>query len=532
MGSDLGLPPGLAKAFLSAASADTGDLARAPGRRLLAELAQEGADGAAQASAPAHGCVVVESPLLGKRVENAEWHENHARLKEALVMHNRWKHNEAANVLKEARAWATSSISSAAGLSFMEASEDGCGEGDPRRLRPGQQMPDEVSPQHTTWPPHGQSTAKDSQGHRAAATDGFARDDPESEIGAGVRPPELRPSQRDTLVRHIGIAAIGRHMGDPDRGSLSIPDIQDKLSCRFTSDADCGQEGDLLEMVEESDDESRHACRQRWLQLWSEGLEMTFRRQPERFRRSALLGIPPEMRWEAWKVALGLSSRKTHGQYLELLSSETSWRRLIDVDAPRTFPQIPRFDEEYRDSQRRILHAYANFNSEVGYCQETGGRRFLDVRLLDGGLGTLSKHFASMDIMQYVDVFNEQLEASLPGLVKHFAHEGLQATDFLHTWYLTLFIGCLPLAAVLEIWDGMICCGGLPVLVPVAIALLEAIQHILRDKPFEDIMDFLRELSKGLEDEPEAGRVGVFFYAAFGNFSVVPGAIRFVEIWY
>ncbi|CAJ1341002.1 unnamed protein product [Effrenium voratum] len=50
----------------------------------------------------------LQSPLLGQRVENQEWFAKNAKLKEALMSHNSWKHLEANNVLREARAWADS----------------------------------------------------------------------------------------------------------------------------------------------------------------------------------------------------------------------------------------------------------------------------------------------------------------------------------------------------------------------------------------------------------------------------------------
>jgi hypothetical protein len=49
---------------------------------------------------------------------NADWKENHQRLKEALVLHNRWKCHENAKKLEGARAWA------AAGLQILPSSDN------------------------------------------------------------------------------------------------------------------------------------------------------------------------------------------------------------------------------------------------------------------------------------------------------------------------------------------------------------------------------------------------------------------------
>jgi len=45
--------------------------------------------------------------FLNGHAANPEQHENHSRLCEALMTHNRWKFGEAAQVLEEARAWAS-----------------------------------------------------------------------------------------------------------------------------------------------------------------------------------------------------------------------------------------------------------------------------------------------------------------------------------------------------------------------------------------------------------------------------------------
>merc|ERR1719375_2296564 len=46
--------------------------------------------------------------FLSHKVMNADWKENHQRLKEALVLHNRWKCHENAKELEKAREYAAS----------------------------------------------------------------------------------------------------------------------------------------------------------------------------------------------------------------------------------------------------------------------------------------------------------------------------------------------------------------------------------------------------------------------------------------
>jgi len=42
----------------------------------------------------------------------------------------------------------------------------------------------------------------------------------------------------------------------------------------------------------------------------------------------------------------------------------------INMDIPRTYPTHPFFAQEHtRESLRNVLHAYAIYDPEVGYCQ-------------------------------------------------------------------------------------------------------------------------------------------------------------------
>lgn len=53
----------------------------------------------------------IQSPLIGNRIENEQWFVNNGKLKQAISLHNQLKQAEAASVLEEARAWASSATS-------------------------------------------------------------------------------------------------------------------------------------------------------------------------------------------------------------------------------------------------------------------------------------------------------------------------------------------------------------------------------------------------------------------------------------
>lgn len=61
--------------------------------------------------------------FLNHRVMNFEWQDNHQRLKESLVFHNRWKYTENAKELDKAKAWAASGCGVFLNSAFLEKAE-------------------------------------------------------------------------------------------------------------------------------------------------------------------------------------------------------------------------------------------------------------------------------------------------------------------------------------------------------------------------------------------------------------------------
>ena len=244
--------------------------------------------------------------------------------------------------------------------------------------------------------------------------------------------------------------------------------------------------------------------------------------QPVLFKDLVAAGVPSDIRWEVWKTALGgLSNcRGYEGQYQELVRP-SSWQHLIEQDSRRTFLVLPSHDKsQYCQNLQNICNAYANLDPEVGYCQ---GMNFVVALLLVVSDGQEEETFwvfvAIMRDMQlsgfysggfpllrcYIDGCGRLVASVLPCLSLHLHAEGIHIEEFLKSWYLTLFVTCLPKAAVLEIWDEIICCSGLPVLVPLAVALLECV-------PISDSSQMRRKLKSLLKDvmSSKAGAIAQF----------------------
>jgi len=262
------------------------------------------------------------------------------------------------------------------------------------------------------------------------------------------------------------------------------------------------------------------------------GVDSFIKSRPVDFCRRVHRGIPQEHRWAVWKTRLLAANSVSNARDAKerekallsgpsaancvagLLSRESTWSKLIKEDAPRTFPLNPSFTEEYQQSFCRVLNAYAFLNPEVGYVQGMGyivglllltsERReqetlFVLARLMeDCGLsGLYQEGFPLLE--QYMGTFDVLMDELMPELRRHFEREGVQSSDYAQQWFLSLFVYCLPMQTVLQIWD-IVMCNGLPHLVLAAIALLSSVKEVLLAKQQEEIMAFFKSMKLGEED--------------------------------
>ena len=186
-------------------------------------------------------------------------------------------------------------------------------------------------------------------------------------------------------------------------------------------------------------------------------------------------------------------------------------------------------NERILGSLGRILNAYANLNPEVGYCQgmnflvglalrvvasagmpiswETEEEVFwLFVCLMDyDGLRDFYREGFPL-LMKYTIAFYDLMKVEVPDLFEHFEKEGISPSLFLHQWYLSLFINCLPFPTVLILWDSIIC-DGLPVVLSLSISLLKVLKNVLIRMEFEQIIKFFKTMKNG-DEECDAKIIG------------------------
>lgn len=217
-------------------------------------------------------------------------------------------------------------------------------------------------------------------------------------------------------------------------------------------------------------------------------------------------GCPQEYRCKVWKALVNLrvgNARESHGPdyYLSLLEPNrpqsgskknlNSSSKQIELDLLRTLPNNKHF--ETLDSSgtirlRRVLTAYSEHNTKVGYCQ--GMNRLAAVALLvlpeEEAFWCLTAIIDEiMPSGYYNDLWLAQVDSSvvmdfasikLPDLSDHLRKNGIDLSLF--AWFLTIFVDGTPPALFLRLWDSFLYEGD-KVLFRVALALLKMYEHQL-----------------------------------------------------
>mmetsp|Transcript_24995 Transcript_24995/g.44434 ORF Transcript_24995/g.44434 Transcript_24995/m.44434 type:complete len:434 (-) Transcript_24995:108-1409(-) len=267
----------------------------------------------------------------------------------------------------------------------------------------------------------------------------------------------------------------------------------------------------------------------KWREMVDIGIAQYMRAHPDRFHRRVRRGIPPQFRWQVWKAAVRLDDESFLSQtadYCKLSTTKNDWTPLIDIDIARTFPELKTFDAPQQQRLKRVLNAYAGYNPAVGYCQ---GMNFVAgllllvsenceeesfavlVRLMDHkDFGLSGFYMERLPLLRrYLRACDRLVAETVPELREHFIRENVQPAVYLHQWFLTLFINCFPLSMVMIIWD-VIVCEGLPVILRIAVSILQVLKDSLLSMHFEEIIKFFKMMRTYDDEDGElnAFRIG------------------------
>lgn len=253
----------------------------------------------------------------------------------------------------------------------------------------------------------------------------------------------------------------------------------------------------------------------KWKEMMDQGISRYMRAHPDRFHRRVRRGIPPEFRWRVWKAAVRLEKDWPTLDYKCLSETENQWTSSIVIDVPRTFPDVKSFNEEQQQRLKRVLNAYAGCKPNIGYCQGMNyvagllllvsqneeESFYVFSQLMDHeDFGLVGFYMGKLPLLRrYLRACENLVAESLPELREHFIKQNVQPAVYLHQWFLTLFINCFPISMVMILWD-VIMCEGLPVILRIAVSILQVLKDSLLSMEFEDIIKFFK-MMKTYHDE-------------------------------
>jgi hypothetical protein len=180
------------------------------------------------------------------------------------------------------------------------------------------------------------------------------------------------------------------------------------------------------------------------------------------------------------------------------------------VDSNSTItPSSSRLSErgDGQGALRRVLRAYSQYDSEVGYCQ---GMNFIVAMFLT--FLTEEESFWLLVIVmneepymlralygedmsgthEILYIADKLMKQFVPKLWKHLEREGIHHSMFVTQWLLTLYTSSFPFDLVSRVWDSFLV-EGWKVIYRVMLGLLKHAEPTLLEMPFEQILMFLRD---------------------------------------
>nr|BAN65258.1 GTPase activator protein, putative [Babesia bovis] len=263
---------------------------------------------------------------------------------------------------------------------------------------------------------------------------------------------------------------------------------------------------------------------EKWVSMMKRGLSSFAKAHWNTFVRRTNRGIPQKFRWESWKVAMKFDENVATASpdYHTFASQPNEYMSIIQIDVPRTFPELQVFDTEAQQQLSRILLAYSNYHPEVGYCQ---GMNFIaGMILLVSGFNEMESYVGFVGLMKelglaefykpsfpliqkYIRAFDALTAEMWPDLHRHFEREEISVAVFLNQWFLTMFVIILPLRTVIALWD-YILFNGLPSILSVALGLQYLLAPQMKQLKFEAIMTFSKHIKEAdSKDDIRVGRI-------------------------
>jgi len=229
-------------------------------------------------------------------------------------------------------------------------------------------------------------------------------------------------------------------------------------------------------------------------------------------------GIPNEYRgvfWQRMSQSDHMKQRNV-GLYQKLLASDSLYRKNIEADVHRSFPNATIKNAvdtpEKLASLYNVLHAYSVLDKLVSYCQ---GMNYMVAVLLmfmeeedafwvlvnmmyHYGLSGLYRDDTPV-LADYMEFFHQCAKQRYPRIINHFDEQGFVPNMYVTEWFTTLYVYRLPLYTVVRIWDFFFTYGQ-ESLFKVGLALLAFCDDLV-GVPMEPLADSMKSKLASLTPE-------------------------------
>lgn len=227
---------------------------------------------------------------------------------------------------------------------------------------------------------------------------------------------------------------------------------------------------------------------------------------------SFVVGIPLTMRCKVWMQTSGSQqlSERNPNYYSDLLKTQypAEFVEVIKMDIPRTFPDNIYFDI-HKSELFNVLIAFAQQNSEIGYCQ---GLNYIAGMMLivtkdEETTFWLLKHLIENVASEYhtktmlglqrdIYVISELVKLKEPLINEKINELGLPWAVILTKWLICCFAEVLPVETVLRIWDVMFA-EGYKIIFRTALAIIFVLKdEIMKTNDINDLAELFRNLNK------------------------------------
>ncbi|KAI8369716.1 rab-GTPase-TBC domain-containing protein [Blakeslea trispora] len=231
----------------------------------------------------------------------------------------------------------------------------------------------------------------------------------------------------------------------------------------------------------------------KWLSIVNK-LDAGTVKKDAKFKKLVRNGIPASVRSRVWQFLAGSADYRRDNQFNKLVQKpHIKIYDVIDRDIARCYPDHTQFLDQHGQGQKDLsclLKAYAQYNSELEYCQGMGrlaGLMLMHMTVEDSFwllVATIDRYMngyftptlSQLRIDAYI--IGQLLRDHNPKLAQHLEANDVMPIMYIAQWFLTAFTMTLPWESVLRVWDAFYF-EGIKVFYRVSLAIMELCKDYL-----------------------------------------------------